>query len=185
MFMDKRDEQIKKLLKTSEISLKLATYNDIFSSFDPRTYPQRSLSDDFLIEAKKASRDKASGGIELELLMPREKRNLREENLIKKRLREHFKKHHDQLHKEKRGVIKQGLLFVIFGVILMFIATFILFKYHEESFFTSFLVVFLEPGAWFLFWEGLNLIIFETKKTKPELDFYEKMSKCEIDFLSY
>ena len=49
------------LLKKSEISLSLDNYDDIFSDFDPRPFSQRALSDDFLIEAKKASRDKVSG----------------------------------------------------------------------------------------------------------------------------
>ena len=37
--------------------------------------------------------------------LSRAKRNLREESLIKKRLKEHFKKHHDRLHEEKRKII--------------------------------------------------------------------------------
>ena len=66
----------------------------------------------------------------------------------------------------------------------MFIATFLLFKY-EGGLLTSFLVVLLEPAGWFLFWEGLDLTIFSSKKIKPDLNFYEKMSKCYITFLSY
>jgi len=49
----------------------------------------------------------------------------------------------------------------------------------------TFLVILLEPGGWFLFWEGLNLIIFETKEETPDFSFYEKMSKCSINFSSY
>ncbi len=87
--MDKEDKEIVKgikketLLKASEISIILDTYDDIFSDFDPRPYSERALSDDFLIEANKASRDKASGQIELIFLIPQKMRNIESENLIK------------------------------------------------------------------------------------------------------
>ena len=59
----------KKLLQLSEISLIIDTYDDIFSDFDPRPYSQRALSDDFLLEARKASKDKVSGTFELNFLV--------------------------------------------------------------------------------------------------------------------
>ena len=46
------DEEKQKILEMSEISLILDTYDDMFSSFDPRPYSQRALSEDFLSEAK-------------------------------------------------------------------------------------------------------------------------------------
>jgi len=67
----------------------------------------------------------------------------------------------------------------------MFLATFILFRYEDKSLLINFLVILLEPGGWFLFWEGLGLIVFKTKERFPDLEFYEKMSKVEILFLSY
>jgi hypothetical protein len=174
-----------KLLRMSEISLWLDTYDDIFSDFDPRPFSQRAMSDDFLLEAKKASKEKISGTIQLNFLMPADRRNSEQENTIKKRLHEHFKRHHDILHKEKNHIIAKGIYFILAGIILMFAATFILFKYSNKSLLTNFLVILLEPGGWFFFWEGLGQIVFETKKKSPNLDFYEKMSKCEIGFLSY
>jgi len=174
----------KKLRKMSSVSLWLDGYDDLFSDFDLRPTSQRALSDDFLYEAKKASKDKVSGKIELNLLLEAKKRNRYVENIIKKRLRQHFNKHHALLHKEANEIIKKGVSFVSLGVILMFIASFILFKYPERTFFSSFLIVLLEPGGWFLFWEGMDLIFFESKRKESDLKFYEKMSKCEINFLS-
>lgn len=195
--MDEKKEQRKKeedkeineskmhdLLKKSEISLWLDTYDDIFSDFDPRPYFQRILSDDFLFEAKKASRDTKSG-IELKFLIAKDMRNAEKEALIKKRLHEHFKKHLLELQKEVSGIIRGGVLFVLAGIILMFIATFILIKYPEKNIFPTFLVVLLEPAGWFLLWEGLNQIIFKSSQESPDLKFYEKMSKCEIGFFDY
>ena len=172
-------------LKMSEIGLALGNYDDIFSDFDPRPYSERALSDDFLLEAKKASKEKASGTIELKFLVPKDKRSIEHESTIKKRLREHFRKHHSIMHNEVRKIVQGGISFVIAGIILMFIATLIMFKYSDKTILTNFLIILMEPGGWFFFWEGLGQIIFEAKNKKPDLEFYEKMSRCEISFFSY
>ena len=185
MMPQEKGSKIKELLEESQISLLLDTYDDIFSDFDPRPYDHRALSDDFLLEARKASRDKEEGTIELIFMMPAGKRDANKENLIKKRLREHFKKHHARMQNEAKNIEKRGLYFILVGVSIMFIATFILFKYHEEGLFKSFMVVLLEPAGWFLFWEGLNQAIFEKRKKSPDIDFYHKMSKADVRFESY
>ena len=179
------EEEKRKLLEMSRISLQLNNYDEIFSDFDPRDYSQRALSDDFLQETKRASRDKVSGTIELRFLVPKKARNLKHESMIKKRLREHFKKHFEEINKEFKKVRRKGIFFIITGIVLMFLATLILFRYAEGNFLMTFLVILLEPGGWFLFWEGLDLIIFEAKKGIPNLSFYKKMSKCSINFFSY
>jgi len=174
-----------KLLQMSEISLWLDTYDDIFSDFDPRPYSQRALSGDFLDEAKKASRDKASGTIELKLLIPGKKRSKKDENLVRRRLREHFSRHYVMLRKEKKDtIIREGFSFIALGIILMFIATLIMFN-EEKSLLANFLIIILEPGGWFLFWQGLDIVIFKSNSMKPDLEFYRKMSSCEISFYSY
>ncbi len=174
----------KRLLQLSEISLWLDSYDDIFSDFDSRPYEQRALSDDFLNEARRASRDKASGTIELKLIIPKPKRNRQHENLIKKRLRDHFKKHYEILGAETRNLVRQGTLFIIMGVILMFFSTLILYEYDQKNVISDFLIVLLQPAGWFLFWEGLRQIVFDSDN-KPDLRFYEKMAECDIEFTSY
>ncbi|MDP1695401.1 MAG: hypothetical protein Q8L29_00615 [archaeon] len=176
----------KELLQKSEISIWLDNYNDIFSVFDSRHYLERALSVDFLDEIKRASRDKPSGGLSLNMLIPIKQRNTTHETLIKKRLKEHFKKHTDILEKDQGELVWQGIYFLFFGLIFMSVAAYILFFYHDKiNFFKEFLIVLLEPGGWFLFWEGLALIIFETKKIKPDLVFYRKMSKADLVFHTY
>ena len=173
-----------RLLQLSEISLWLDSYEDIFSDFDSRPYNQRALSGDFLTEAKKASLDKDSK-IELKLLVPKKKINKKYEDMIVRRLKEHFNKHFRIIENEVKGMKEQGFLFIAFGIVLMFLATLLLFKYGETGFFTSFLIILLEPGGWFLFWEGLDTLLFESKRAKPDLDFYKKMTKCRISFIGY
>ena len=89
------------------------------------------------------------------------------------------------MQNETKGIVKRGIYFALAGTAIMLIATFTLFKYHEESFFKSFMVVLLEPAGWFLFWEGLSQVIFESRKKVPDVYFYHKMSKAEISFNSY
>lgn len=169
--------------RASEIQLWLNSYEDIFSDFDPRPYKVKALSSDFLEETKRASFDKGHPLV-LTLLLPQQLRKRSDEAVIKKRLKEHFKKHATLLKKEKWEIIKNGMAFAGVGLVLMFLATYILFTFEEKSFLTAFLVVLIEPGGWFLFWEGLNQVIFESKIKAPDYAFYEKMSGSSIYFRS-
>ena len=178
------EEKTQKMLQQSEISLLLDSYDDIFSDFDPRPYNQRALSQDFLAESQRAARDKASGQIQLKFMILGSRRDAVHEALIKKRLKEHFKKHLEEARVQVNHIIRQGVVFSVIGVVLMFAATLVLFRSPETTMLTSFLVIFLEPAGWFFFWEGLNLVIFESKKMRPNLKFYEKMAKSELSFLS-
>jgi len=173
------------LLSMFEISIWLDTYEDIFSDFDPRQYNERSLSVDFLEEAKRASRDKPSGNLQLKFVMPAKMKNPYHEAQIKKRLQEHFKRHHMLLHKEASNTFKKGMIFTVIGIVVMFLASFILFKAEQKTLLVDFLVILLEPAGWFLFWEGLNIIVFKSKEISPELEFYRKMAHCEIRFYYY
>jgi len=173
-----------KLLEKSEISLFLESYDDIFSDFDPRPYRVRSLSTDFLDEAKRASHDKQEGTIELKLLLIKSHRSPSKEAQIKKRLKDHFRKHYESLLEEKKKTIHFGMSFVLAGIIVMYITSIILFKNHT-TLALSFLIVLLEPAGWFLFWEGCHNAIFDWKNIEPDLSFYKKMAKSKIEFVSY
>ena len=172
-----------KIIPVSEIRLGLDDYDELFSDFDPRPYLSRALSQDFLDEARRASRNKAYEGLELNLMIATNKRNGAYEPIIKKRLHDHFKKHHTMLKKEVKSIFKMGAAFVILGIISMFAVAVVLFE-NRGGILQSFLIIMLEPAGWFFFWEGLNQIIFESKKKSPELEFYEKMAKCKVNFLN-
>lgn len=175
------------LADISEISLKIDKYEDIFSDFDIRPYSGRALSVDFLDEVKRAARDKGENGIELILNVAEEKRSEFHETTIKERLASHFGRHYRLLAEEKRHVTRLGGGMMALGVLCMIAATFIIFEDPSQSLFLSFLVVFLEPAAWFLLWEGMDQIIFHSKNVDPELEFYRKMtdSSGNIHFKSF
>ena len=170
-------------IKEGNISLILDTYDDIFSDFDPRPYAERALSDDFLIECNRASRDKTQEqGIELRLLIPKIKRNKPEEVKIKKRLKDHFIKHTHQKQRDLNAEKKSGGIWFVAGTVLITASTLI---YNREGMFFNFLLVMLEPAGWFTIWNGLDRIFIGTKERKNELEFYQKMSKGEITFNEY
>lgn len=168
-------------MQDGNISLILDNYEDIFSDFDPRPFSERALSDDFLQECKRASRDK-DYKFELNFLVPKKERNLNHENLIKRRLKNHFQKHSKEKQKEVRSIRRQGILWFIFGAIFMFGATFL---YGLTQFFYRFLLIIAEPAGWFMFWEGLIKVFMDAKEKLPEADFYTKMSEAKVTFTSY
>lgn len=174
-------------INDSDIVLRLGHYDDIFSVFDIRPYTHRSLSEDFLSEIKRASADKEDAGITLLLHVPKKKRHEGREQTIRERLARHFRKHYQLLRQEKQRIMGRGLVMVILGMICMVIATLILYQGPSHDLMQSFLIVFLEPAAWFLLWEGMDQIIFNSQKVNPDLAFYRKMShsKVRIHFKSY
>lgn len=169
-------KRIPQLNENQQIAIRLEQFDDIFSDFDMRSYEKRSLSVDFIDEIKRASVDKDDSGLELALYVPEKERDDSLENTIKDRLAAHFTRHLGLIKKEKRSTLGKGWLMVVLGVVAMIAATFIFSEDPSGNLLLSFLVVFLEPAAWFLLWEGMDLIIFTSKEIDPELRFYRKMS---------
>ena len=177
-------EEKEKLLKLSEISLWIDTYDDIFSDFDPRPYSQRAISDDFLNELMKATRSKTSGKTEIRFLVPTKIRSTHQEAIIKKRLQEYFHHKMNIVKQERKELIIHGLRFTGIGVVLMIIAT-ILLSRGVENIPTNFLIILLEPAGWFLFWNGMDTLIYRVKAKLPEHDFNKNMAKAEVTFMNY
>ena len=178
------NRQKQDLLAKSEISLILDTYDDIFSDFDPRPYSQRALSDDFLREARKASYEIKPGVIELRFLIPTPLRKTDLESVIRRRLREHFRKHYTIFEKEARETRNRGILLAILGFALILAATYVA-PLEDSSFIFRLLFVILEPSGWFCLWFGFDNIFTFTKSRNTDLDFYKKMSRAEIIFAPY
>lgn len=179
-----------KLLQMSEVSLVLHSYDDIFSDFDPRPYENRSLSDDFLLEMKRAAKEKKYGIIELNFLIPAEQRKAEKEAKIKKRLRDHFKKHFDLVRKEISVVRKNGVELAVIGFALATIGALFIIPAEESpdaivNAIYRVLLVIVEPAAWFTIWTGFERIFTTWKELEPDLEFYKKMAKAEINFTGY
>ena len=171
-----------RVLESTQIGLSLQGYDDLFSDFDPRSSAERALSEDFLTEIKRASKDKPYEEIELTFLLDKKKRSIKHEDIIQRRLHDHFRHHYHELTKERSSISRQGWLFTALGVIVMFLAATLLHEDATTSIFLSFLIIVLEPAGWFLFWEGLNLLIFVSKDKTQDYEFYETMNDSKITF---
>ncbi len=176
--------EVGKIHEMGRVSLQIDTYDDIFSDFDPRPFSERTLSDDFLLESKKAFREKESGRLELRFLIPEKERYAEFEAIIIKRLKDHFKKHYQLQRKEFEKSRKNAIYFIISGFILMLISSFIDF-YQTQKFIYSFLITIFEPTGWFFVWYGMDYIFYKMKDERVTLEFYQKMVRTEITFLPY
>lgn len=171
------------VLREGNISLILDSYDDIFSDFDPRPYDAKALSDDFLVECRRATKDKESN-VELRLLVPKHKRNIGDEIKIKKRLKSHFQRHFMLQSKEQGEIKKEGIIWFIIGTCFILATSFL----HQKSyhyFILTILATMMEPAGWFSFWEGLYKVFITAKEKKSDYDFYKKMNSAKIYFLEY
>jgi|SRR3989338_1628302 len=171
------------LLAAGEISLLLDNYDDIFSSFDPRPYNFRALSDDFLQEAKRATLDK-DGSLELHFLIPESKRDLALETKIRQRLHEHFKRHREILSKEIVDTKRKGFFMALAGILMIVVASYLSFL-ESAAFLIHFFIIVLEPAGWFTAWTGMDEVYYTVRQKKPDLDFHSKMMHASILFNSY
>lgn len=176
---------IKEIIDKAEISLVLDTYDDIFSDFDPRPYGERALSSDFLDEAKKAARDKRKG-IELRFLIPKRVRNAAAEELIKQRLRNHFKRHYKILREEFAKRNRQSVILIIVGAIIGAADALLLSSVNgPNEIFKGATEIILTPASWYTIWTGLDHLLFKPKDDLADREFYKHMVDAEITFTSY
>ncbi|MFA6329052.1 MAG: hypothetical protein WCX64_00010 [Candidatus Micrarchaeia archaeon] len=181
--VDIPDVEKQRLLSLSEISIILDTYDDIFSDFDPRPYDVRSLSDDFLLEVKKATRQKGSK-IELKVMMPEALRKPEEEAIIKKRVKAHYRNTVEQINRDVLKMRKKGGLFILVGVVILTLVVLMLSIVPAGLMQTFFLFLF-EPAGWFTLWNGFDYLFIQPSSRYEERDFYHKMSNSDISFISY
>jgi hypothetical protein len=182
MVETKEEKLQEEIQKQRNIPLILESYNDIFSDFDPRPFSERAISDDFLGECKRATRNRGDS-FELILSMPRNLRVINDEFKIKKRLREHFKKHFVEKQNEIKTIQREGWIWVILGIFVNIgVVSGLL---NSSSNFLHTILGIFEVPSWFLIWEGLGKILMEARKLKSDHEFYKKMVDCQITFKSY
>ena len=176
--LDPKTEKIKE----ANISLIISDYGDIFSDFDPRSYLEKAISDDFLQECRRAARDKEDG-IELRILVPQKERDMKEEWKIKKRLRDHFNRHFNEKENQMAGIKKEGTIWLTLGSIILIGVLFGLLKLEGTIIGT--ILPILEIPCWFLIWEGIGKILIESREERPDYEFYKKMSRAQINFVEF
>lgn len=169
-----------------KMSLILDTYLDIFSSFDPRPYEERSLSDDFLDECKKMVLDKWVDLIELRLMMPESSREIHNEELIKKRLHSYFLVQAHLEQKKRRKDMQHGWIMVLIGICLWLFVSFILHTYAFAYMYTTIITVIWEPASWLMIWNWADkLLKYFWWETDQQYQFAHSLSRAKIQFYGY
>lgn len=167
-----------------EITITLDTYDDIFSDFDPRPYQERELSEDFLKEIQRRYMEDRKGRFEVHFTIPSMERDVKEEALIKKRLREHFafmvKVEEEKIKKTKM----RGYSYVIIGAAVLLTNVFALFWLQEESWFYQILSILLVPAGWYGMFTGIGKVIDEPFDAVERKLVHEKFEKANYVFMS-
>lgn len=167
-----------------QISIWLDSYNDIFSDFDPRPYSERILSDDFIAELKKVSREEKFDISELRLLISDKSRKEEFEPTIIKRIHAYFRNGNSYLTRKMKSTRGKAILLTIAGLSLILLASYIS-ALQSNKFYMKMLFVLFEPAGWFFVWTGMDDLFFAFRKRKDELDFLSKMVKTKIVFASF
>lgn len=165
------------------ISIWIDNYDDIFSDFDPRSFSERNVSDDFLNELKKVFRENNFNINELRLLVPERNRNEKDETTISKRLHAFFRTNFNSCRRQVIETRRKGFLFIIASIFLLIGASYVS-SLKSENIFMHALLVLLEPSGWFFIWRGFENLMDSSGKEIPELNFYNKIAKSKIVFIS-
>jgi hypothetical protein len=164
-----------------QVSIWLDTYDDIFSDFDPRPFSERALSDDFISELKKVSREDSLSVSEMKLLVPEKNRKHGDETIIIKRLHSYFRGVHSFMQKKVRRIRLRGISMVLAGIVMLFLAALIV-NQSSTQFGMKLLLILCEPAGWFFMWTGFDTLFFSSRQTTSQLEFYNKLLKSKITF---
>ncbi len=167
---------------SNDISIWVDHYDELFSDFDLRSYTKRNISDDFLREVRKLSHESDLQVQELRLILPASARDPDAEAVITKRLHNHFNRNLHYYQKKRKTERRKDLWLSLLGLSLMITAGYISSLRSQNLFMHLTLVVF-EPAGWFLVWINIEHLISSSRKEKPELEFYYKLSKSRIVFV--
>jgi hypothetical protein len=159
-----------------ELVITLESYNDIFDDFDTRPFNERSLSADFInLLNERIKKVDFSKHINLILTMPKEKRDIREEKTIEKKLKEHFITSSGYWKGKGKDMIGMSILYILAGLAVYIGGG------MADSYIHAIRQYLLIP-AWFLTWRALEMIIIDYPKADSRKQFYTYISNAKIEF---
>ena len=85
---------------------------------------------------------------------------------------------------EVKKTKRKGIILTVIGIVVMIAASYLAFM-QPEKYHIHFLIVLFEPAGWFLLWAGLDHLVYQSKSSKKDFDFYSKMARSEIIFFTY
>jgi len=177
-------QHIENIGDNRQISIWLDSYDDIFSDFDPLPYAERILSDDFIGELKKVSREEEFEIGELRLLLPEKIRKQESEPTIVKRIYIYFRQGNYYITRRLKITRGRAIILTLVGMTMILLASYIS-ALQTDKFYMRVLFVLFEPAGWFFVWTGMDDLFFAGRKRKGEVDFFSKMVNTKIVFASF
>lgn len=166
------------------IVLWIDAYSDIFSDFDPRPYATRIVSDDFIAQVRRASREVSHQPNGLRLLVPEKIRSVQDEVIIRQRLKSFFTETSNGLRETLLTTRRRGAFFALAGFLLSLGASYLK-SLSAGGFAITFTITLFEPAGWFLLWAGFDSLVLGLKEKGSEAVFFKRMAGIGIEFGSY
>ncbi len=167
----------------TELSLWLDEYTDIYSDFDSRHYLKRRISEDFLNELKTALKYKDEKSDVLVLILPKEKRDYKDEILIIESIKNFFTQQLSFYKTKSSKKLQNGIGLLVTGLLIMVTNSFFT-MLNKHNFMLTTLKLVLEPAAWFLLWIGFDFLVYHFVDLNKEKRFFKTLSIMNIHFQS-
>lgn len=166
-----------------DLNFWIDSYDDLFSDFDSRPYAERAISDDFISELNKLTEEKEDFVKTICFQIPAKVQDEKTESIIMKRLTNGFRNKYIRFSNELNASRRNGILMTACGVAAMTLAVFIT-SHGEHTLWQNSLKILFEPAGWFLIWTGLDKLYTGGKPIKRKRDFYARLEKSKVEFIS-
>lgn len=171
--------ELKTFLESLQITkIALDSYDDIFSDFDPSPYETRLLSEDFLTELNRRSAENRKANFVITFTIPRILRSEKTEVLIKKRIKEHFRKNLRDLERIKREKTYQGVIRVFVGILIS-VSLFLIPQLDAVP-----IITILSVLIWYALWSGFEYLFESPRRLRRKIIPVEKFIKAEYEFVA-
>ncbi|MBU0579705.1 MAG: hypothetical protein KKA19_00890 [Candidatus Margulisbacteria bacterium] len=173
---------MQRIADLKELAIAIDSFEDLFSDFDPREYEKRDLSDDFIREIQKRYREPYRKKVEVIFHAPKALHNEKLEKIIVQRIKQCFRA---SAQENKNGVAAlrfRGSLYIIFGLGLLSLLTFLAYGKILSDFHIELLSVAFLPLGWFGVWEGFSKIVDIPYELRTALELNTKLSKANYQF---
>lgn len=173
----------------SIIEVRIRSVSQLFDARDPAPFRERDLDDDF-VEYITSSAEELNHADAFKILIHIEEsvNSQMESNTISDAIKDFFEYQVDLKSKQLSKVLKTGQLFLVFGVIFLFVCLFISDFFSKTHLLVETYKSFLEQGfvimGWVAMWKPLELILFDWWPIYDKMKVYRKILGSEIEVRS-
>ena len=164
--------------------LALDNYQDVFSDFDESPYNKRTISDDFTRELEKRYYENNKGEFEVVFSLPEKVRDKKLEDMIKRRIKDHYKLRIVSVDERVNNYKRHGLFRVGLGIGLLLLGAVLGYSHLESTLIGKILGALIIPAALFTVWTGYDFIFDRPLDFSEKKEFYTKFYNAKYSFVS-